>query len=508
MLGRLRAAGVLLPVFSLPSRFGIGDLGPAARRFVRLCAQSGFRYWQLLPWGPTSLQLDNSPYAALSAFAGNPLWISPEELYAIGLLRRHELLWLQPAEPSIDYPRVVAERSQLLERCYERFRTRHELQAAFEQFALQQQWWLEPWALFATIAEQVGSAHWSSWDPELRQRHPEALRRIAHRWRHRVEFHRWVQFEFFRQWEQLHQYCRAHGIALIGDLALFLAHSSADVWYWSEGFLLDAAGNPTLVAGAPPDAFAPRGQRWGHPLYNWEWHLATRFQWWCRRVAHALVMVELLRLDHFRGYAACWAVPVHAPDASVGSWLATPGDALLSALVHYCGCLPAIAEDLGTITPDVELLRIRWRLPGSRVLLFAFPAPQSSPHAPHNVEPESVLYTSVHDTAPLRAWFESAEPELRASVARYVGKPLRVSTVHWELLRFACASAAWLLIVPVQDLCGCTGRINVPGTPHMNWRWRLPPNLPTRRQWERAAELLALYGRAASEPVPQPRHAT
>jgi 4-alpha-glucanotransferase len=169
--------------------------------------------------------------------------------------------------------------------------------------------------------------------------------------------------------------------------------------------------------------------------------------------------------------------------------------------------LPAIAEDLGTITPDVELLRIRWRLPGSRVLLFAFPAPQSSPHAPHNVEPESVLYTSVHDTAPLRAWFESAEPELRASVARYVGKPLRGSTVHWELLRFACASAAWLLIVPVQDLCGCTGRINVPGTLHMNWRWRLPPNLPTRRQWERSAELLALYGRAASGPVPQPRHA-
>lgn len=497
MTERVRSVGVALPIPSLPSRWAIGDLGPAAYRFAAQLAQAGIRYWHLLPWGPTAGSLDHSPYSALSAFAGNLLWISPELLYSEGLCWRHELSSLRAYTPQIDYEAVMQERHALLLRCFEGHSRWHALEPDWERFWQEQREWLEEWALFALLRELNGGKPWYRWEVPYRERHPEALAAVRRRYARQFRFHIWVQWLFFRQLRQLSVWCRRHDVELIGDLPLFVAHDSADVWVHREYFLVEAGGELSVVAGAPPDTFNPEGQWWGQPLYRWEAHQAEEFRWWQRRVEHALQYVRWLRLDHFRGYSACWAIPAQAPTAAAGMWQAVPGRALLRALQRRWAPLPFIPEDLGTITPDVELLRRDFYLPSTRVLLFAFPEPAPNPHAPHNLEPKCVVWTSLHDTPPVRGWFRRSPERVRQEVWRYCGWRVPERVIHRELLRLALQSTAWLALLPVQDVCGYgeEAQLNRPGTRHGNWRWRLPLRMPQKRHWEVVAEMSALYGR-------------
>ncbi|GBD06546.1 4-alpha-glucanotransferase [bacterium HR21] len=495
----VRSVAVALPVSALPSRFAIGDLGPAAHAFVRQLAAAGIRYWQILPWGPTTPGLDNSPYNALSAFAGNPLWISPELLLREGICGRAELERLRPYTPRIDYEQLMEERQGLLQECFERLPRRHVLWTEFESFCEDQSEWLDVWACFASLREMHRGMPWSQWEAPYRRYHPGLLRELQRRCARRLHFHRWVQFLFFRQLELLRQWCCEHGVELIGDMPLFVAYDSAEVWAYPEYFLLADDGCPEYLSGAPPDVFNPEGQLWGHPLYRWETHRREHFRWWCQRVAHVMRFVRWLRLDHFRGYAACWAVPRGSGTAARGVWLPSPGEELLHALQRRWMPLPFLPEDLGTITPEVELLRQRFELPTMRVLLFAFPHPERSPHAPHRYSMDCVAYTSLHDTPPVRGWFTQQPEEVRRSVARYCGRRVREENVSREFLRLALQSAAWLVVVAAQDLCalGAEAQLNRPGTLHGNWRWRLPPGMPHMRQWSSLAELSTLYGRSA-----------
>ncbi len=493
-----RSAGVLLPIPSLPSRFGIGDLGPAAYRFAAQLAAAGLRYWQLLPWGPTTPALDNSPYNALSAFAGNPLWISPELLYEEGFCLRGELSRLRSYTPRVDYTALEDERMGLLQRCFEQKPRWRRMEADFEAFCFQERHWLEEWSLFALLREQHAGAPWYRWSPEARERQAEAIATLRRRFSQRLRFHAWVQWLFFRQLQRLQRWCAEHAVELIGDMPLFVAYDSADVWAHPERFLLSAEGHPEVVSGAPPDAFNPQGQRWGQPLYRWEVHQAEGFRWWRHRVSHALRFVRWLRLDHFRGYAACWAIPASAETAAQGYWMPSPGSELLRALQRFWMPLPLLPEDLGIITPDVDQLRRAFGLSSMRVLLFAFPNPASNPHAPHTYDENCVVYTSVHDTPPIRGWFRTLPESLRRSVAQYCGKSLSERTVSREFVRMALQSPAWLVIVPVQDLCalGSDAQLNQPGTATGNWRWRLPPTLPRAIHWESIAEMCSLYQRS------------
>ncbi|MCS6966347.1 MAG: 4-alpha-glucanotransferase [Candidatus Kapabacteria bacterium] len=498
MIKLARSVGVALPVPSLPSRLGVGDLGPAAYVFAERLARSGIWYWQLLPWGPTTPALGNSPYNTLSAFAGNPLWISPELLYADGLCRRVELGRLRPYAPAIEYEELTRERLAFLKACFDHTARWRRLQVDFENFCQQEAWWLEEWALFAFLREHHREAPWYQWTPEYRRCEGQALSALRRREAKQLRFHAWVQFLFFRQLKQLYQWCHGLGVELIGDLPLFVAYDSVDVWAHQTNFLLAADGRLEYVSGAPPDAFNPRGQLWGQPLYRWEHHRAEGFQWWRRRIEHLLRYVRWLRVDHFRGYSACWAVPASASDAADGQWIPVPGEELFQNLQRRWMPLPLLPEDLGTITPDVELLRLRFGLPSMRVFVFAFPEPAASPHAPHNYGSNCVVYSSVHDIPPVRGWFQQASEHIRKSLAKYCGKVLRDRTVHREVLRLVLQSAAWLVVVPVQDFCGLglEARLNHPGIAHGNWRWRLPLGLPRKRQWEELAEMCALYGRS------------
>ncbi|MCS7176172.1 MAG: 4-alpha-glucanotransferase [Candidatus Kapabacteria bacterium] len=492
-----RSLGVLLPIPALPSRWGIGDLGPSAYRFAEQLARAGVRYWQLLPWGPTTPALDNSPYNALSAFAGNLLWIGPEQLYAEGFCRRQDLTHLQPYAPQVDYAALTVERMEFLARCFERSAYWRHHSADFEEFCSRAGSWLEEWVLFAVLREHFRGAPWYEWPPEYRRLSGAQLEVIRRRHANRLEFHRWVQFLFFRQMERLRSWCLEQGVELIGDLPLFVAHDSADVWARPERFLLMPDGRPEYLSGAPPDVYNPQGQLWGQPLYRWEVHRAERFQWWMERVSHVLRYVRWLRLDHFRGYVACWAVRSGASTAAEGSWMPTPSEELFQLFQSRWMPLPFLPEDLGTITPDVELLRCRLGLPSMRVLLFAFPDPAYNPHAPHSCGENTVLYTSLHDTPPVRGWFLQAPEPVRKSVAQYCGHAVSARSVHWDFLRLALQSAAWLVVVPVQDICGlgAEAQINRPGTAQGNWRWRLSPGMPHARHWERLAEMSALFGR-------------
>ncbi len=497
MIERARSVGVALPIPSLPSRWAIGDLGPAAYGFAAQLAQAGIRYWYLLPWGPTAVALDNSPYSALSAFAGNPLWISPELLYAEGLCQRRELSSLRGYSPWIDYELVLRERSALLLRCFAQSSRWRVLEAELERFWQEQRDWVEEWALFALLRELSGGKPWYQWEAPYRERHPKAVAAVRRRYARQLRFHVWVQLLFFRQLRQLAAWCRRHGVELIGDLPLFVAHDSADVWAHREYFLLEPDGELKEVAGAPPDAFNPDGQRWGQPLYRWETHQAENFRWWQRRLEHALQYVQWLRLDHFRGYVACWAIPAEARTAATGTWRSTPGRDLLRTLQRRWMPLPLIPEDLGSITAEVELLRRDFGLSSMRVLVFAFPDPASSPHAPHTFGPECVAWTSLHDTPPVRGWFRHSSEQARRDLWRYCGWRVPERAVHRELLRLALQSAAWLVMVPVQDICGFgeEAQLNRPGTQQGNWRWRLPLGMPQRRHWDIVAEMSALYGR-------------
>ena len=468
-----RACGVLLHPTSLPGPHGCGDLGEGARRFVDWLAGAGQRWWQVLPLG--GLGPGNSPYMSTSAFAANPLLVDLEELAQRGWLEAGEL---EPGVPlpaaRVDYPSTGVWRRSRLERAAARFAQRGDAasRAAFDEFCDRNAAWLEDHALFMALEEAQHGLGWQEWPADLAARDPAALAAARARLAPQLDRWRFVQWCFDRQWRSLRAYARARGVLMFGDAPIFVAAQSADVWAHQELFDLDAAGRPAAVAGVPPDYFSPTGQRWGNPLYRWEAHAADGFGWWTARVRHALESFDLLRIDHFRGFAAHWRIPAREPTAIHGEWAPGPGAALFEAMARALGPLPIVAEDLGVITPDVDALRRRFRFPGMKVLQFAWGGDIDNPHLPHNIAQDTVVYTGTHDNDTTVGWWSGADAEQRRHLCDYLATEGR--EVHWDMVRAACASVADTAVIPLQDLLGLDGRhrMNTPGRAEGCWEWR------------------------------------
>jgi 4-alpha-glucanotransferase len=499
-----RGAGALLHVTALPSRHGIGDLGPSAFTWIDRLREAGQGWWQGLPIGPTGW--GDSPYQALSSFAGNGLLISPDRLVEDELLKASDF---DERFPSlyVDFATVVPYKQRLLETAWARFRAgaRGDLRAPFEEFCARNASWLDDYALFRALKNDYQNRHYLEWPDDLVHRRPEALaraRKDAHELMQRVCF---AQFLLSRQAEALRRHAASRGVRLIGDLPFFVSPDSSDLWANPELFLVDDARRLRAVAGVPPDAFSADGQLWGNPLYDWTALAATGFRWWIERVRALLAHVDVVRLDHFRAFAAAWHVPADAPTARAGQWVEGPGAALLEATARELGALPFIAEDLGVITPDVEQLRDELGLPGTRVLQFAFDGDPRNPHLPDNYPTNAVVYTGTHDNETTRGWYEGLPADERRRVWTTLGQPAGGSAdAVSALLAFAWTSPAALAIAPFQDVLrlGNEARMNVPGRPDGNWRWRCTIDTLEQHAFETLRDLTVDARRSAAGPDP------
>lgn len=484
-----RAAGVLLHPTSLPGRYGIGDLGDELTAFLDWAASAGMRLWQVLPLNPPGY--GHSPYGCVSSFAGNPLLISPQRLLREHLLDPEDIAEVpQLANERVEFDRVAPLKFELLRIAWRRFRDH----AALDAFAAEQRVWLDDYALFMALKEHAAGAPWWDWDRRVVRREAAALRRAREQHADAIRFWQFTQFVFFRQWAEVREEARARGIRIIGDVPIYVACDSADVWGHRELFELAPNGQPTVVAGVPPDYFSATGQRWGNPLYRWEKMRETGYRWWIARIRTNLRFADILRLDHFRGFVAYWEIPASEPTAMHGQWKPGPGLALFDALRAALGDLPLIAEDLGFITQDVHDLRKATGLPGMRILQFAF-GQNDSPHLPHRYEPHTVVYTGTHDNDTARGWFTTASQEERDAATTYLG--CTDESVSSCLIRAAYTSVAEMAIVPAQDIAdlGSEARMNLPGAEHDNWTWRLLPDALTHEHAAMLRRLGEIAGR-------------
>jgi 4-alpha-glucanotransferase len=500
-----RASGLLLHVTSLPSPYGIGDLGSSACSWVDRLHDSGQRWWQSLPLGPTGY--GNSPYQAMSSFAGNAMLISPGSLITDGLLKAGDCESSFPAD-FVDYDAVIPFKIRLLETAWTRFKAgeRKDLRPAYDEFCGQQEHWLEDYALFRALKDKYHGAYYLNWPAELVERRPAALDGARQELASQVEQVRLAQFLLFRQGDQLKAYAHSKGVRLIGDLPFFVSPDSSDVWANPELFLLDERRRPRFVAGVPPDYFSAQGQLWGNPVYNWDALRATGYQWSIDRLRALLAHVDAIRLDHFRGFAAAWHVPEGASTAQSGQWVQGPGASFFEAVSKELGHLPFIVEDLGIITPDVQSLRDQFQLPGTRVLQFAFDGHSDNPYLPHNFVTNTVAYTGTHDNAPTRQWYEELPDYQRQNLWGYLNRaPGGSVDAAPALIQLAWSSKAVLTIAPLQDLLnlGAEARMNVPGSASGNWRWRCTENMVSSPnfQWLRElTETAKRSGREVGEP--------
>ncbi|MEK6281005.1 MAG: 4-alpha-glucanotransferase [Acidobacteriota bacterium] len=508
-----RASGILLHPTSLPGRFGVGDLGPEAYAFADFLVDAGQSLWQVLPLGPTGY--GDSPYACYSAFAGNTLLISPEQLLADGLLTENDLSSMEslPAD-AVDFEKAHAAKDAILDKAYERYlhSTDTGLRVGFETFAQENASWLDDYALFRTLKTANGGVAWHEWDHSLVIRETEALVRAREELRAQIDAHKFFQFLFFKQWFALKAYCNERSVSLVGDIPIFVAHDSTDVWTNPEQFKLDPNGVPLVVAGVPPDYFSATGQFWGNPLYNWERMLADGFKWWIGRVRAALQIVDIVRIDHFRGFAACWEIPGGDKTAERGRWVEAPGRELFTAIREELGELPIIAEDLGVITPDVERLRDDFNFPGMRILQFGFSSDTKNIDLPHNYHQNVVVYTGTHDNDTTVGWFNSVAGEGSTRTAKQIQAERDLCVkylntdgkeIQWDFVRAVLASVANTAIVPLQDLLGLgnEARMNLPNSTEGNWTWRYKQNALTGDHSRRLRELTETYGRIAKREV-------
>jgi len=497
---RERKSGILLHITSLPGGFGTGDLGPSAFRFADFLDRAGQKLWQILPLTPTLIERNNSPYNSLSAFAGNPLLLSPDMLVQQGWLRRQDV----EDAPSFaggraDYARAAAFKRHILHLAWERNRSRLQGDAAFGRFLHEHACWLDDYALFMSIRRHFGGRPWHEWPRELKYRHPGALASWRDRLRDSVQEEAFGQFLFYTQWEALRMYCNERGIMVTGDMPIYVDHDSADVWARPHLFKLDGEMNPTALAGVPPDYFSETGQLWENPVYDWPAHAASGYEWWFMRMEHSLRMFDIVRIDHFRGLVAYWEVPATEETALAGRWVEAPAMEFFSRLKARFGELPIIAEDLGTITPDVREVMTRFGFPGMKLLLFAFSSSDPShPYLPHNFDHGCWVYTGTHDNNTAVGWFRNEADEYeRDRLRRYVGRKVSSRTVHTELIRLAMSSVAEACIIPMQDVLGLgeKARMNRPSTTKGNWQWRLTPSQLSDDVAERLAGMTFTYGR-------------
>jgi 4-alpha-glucanotransferase len=499
-----RASGLLLHITSLPTPYGIGDLGPAALEWIDRLAQAGQSWWQVLPLGPTGY--GNSPYSSLSSFAGNWLLISPDALVADGLLLPAEIAHVSYPESHVDYEAVSEFKNGLLQTVWANFNVRagKHLQRERAQFQHDQADWLDDYALFRAIKKKFHEASYLEWPMELVRRSPEALRWARRELAEQIDQFRLAQFLVFRQGARLREYARSRGIRLIGDLPFFVAPDSCDVWANPELFLIDANHQPFVVAGVPPDYFSEEGQLWGNPIYNWDAHRRTGYRWCIDRMRALLAHVDVIRLDHFRAFAAAWHIPAGAPNAKTGQWVPGPGGEFFRAVWQELGELPFIAEDLGLITPDVDALREQLCVPGTRVLQFAFDGRPDNPYLPHNFVHNTVVYTGTHDNDTTRGWFEDLPEDQRQNVRQYLRQPRLVNDqAAPALLQVAWSSVAALAIAPMQDLLdlGTEARMNVPGLTDGNWLWRATEEMLSGTAFQQLADLTTVCNRT---PVRKP----
>ncbi len=471
-----RRAGVLLHPTSLPA----GDFGADAYRFADFLAEAGLSVWQTLPLGPT--HEDRSPYHCLSVHAIDPGFISFERLVSRG--------WPPPGD-------VREPRRAQLARVHDWFGIHADpaARAEWQAFAAAQTLWLEDYALYRALREEQQRAPWWRWPAPLRDRDPAALAAARQRLAESIALLRFEQYVAHRQWQELKAHAGGRGVRLFGDMPIFVAHDSAEVWAHRDCFRLDAAGQPLVVAGVPPDYFSAHGQRWGNPLYDWECARTNGFQWWLARLATEFSRFDLVRVDHFRGFQACWEIPAADATAANGRWVEVPGAELFDTLIRHFDSLPLVAEDLGHITPEVHALRARYGLPGMLVLQFAFDGGPDNPYLPHNHPANSVVYTGTHDNDTTRAWFESLPPERQRRVTDYLGLP--GEAMPWPLVRAALASVARLAILPMQDILGLGRgqRSNTPGTTGGNWQWRFNWDELTEATVTKLRRLVEMYGR-------------
>jgi 4-alpha-glucanotransferase len=492
-----RASGILLHPTSLPGHFGIGDLGSTAGGFVDFLAGSGQQLWQIMPLGPTSF--GDSPYQALSAFAGNPSLISLERLVEDQYLASWDFLGAPdfPAQ-AVDYGLVIEYKQRLLRLSFENFKNQQGGQhgTEFAAFCAANRVWLDDYALFAALKEQHGGANWNNWERDIATRQPTALAHWQVALADAIQYHRYTQFQFYRQWLALKRYANGKGIGIIGDIPIFVAYDSADAWSHPELFCFDEDGHPTLVAGVPPDFFSPTGQLWGNPLYCWDVMARDGYAWWIERFRAALQQVDIIRLDHFRGFAAYWAVPAGEETAVHGRWVKGPGADLFHAVERALGRLPVIVEDLGLITGRVKALRDELGFPGMKVLQFAFSGDPDDAYLPHNYEHNCVVYTGTHDNDTTLGWWNSLDQRERARVQVYLGR--HGDDISWDLIRLALMSVADRAIFPLQDVLGIgsEGRMNTPGRTRGNWGWRISDDMLNDRVRERLRGLTEIYGRA------------
>jgi len=470
---RLRNSGVLLHISSLPSEFGVGDLGTEAYTFVDNLAQSGIKIWQILPLGPNGP--GNSPYQAYSAYAGDPILISPDKLIEWGLLSKTELKDKPSFNASIvNFEEVSAWKQKIHLKAWQTFilQAPDSFNQEYDAFLNEHNWWLSDYALYTACKEKYEDECWNKWPQEIVDRNPEVLEKLKWELNKEFEFERFQQFLFFRQWFQLKNFANSKGIQIFGDIPLYVALDSSDVWANQKMFLLDEIGMPTLVGGVPPDYFCEDGQLWGNPVFNWEELEKTGFQWWIARLYFNLHMFNLIRIDHFRGLESFWAVPAVAETAKIGQWLPAKGFELLSIMKSRQGKLPIIAEDLGIITMEVERLRDQFNLPGMKVLQFAFSSDSANEHLPHNISDNTIAYTGTHDNDTLIGWWQSIENTERKKAGEYIGR--KTGNVRQRLIELIWSSSAQTAIIPMQDILalGTEARMNIPGTATGNWGWR------------------------------------
>jgi 4-alpha-glucanotransferase len=500
-----RSSGVILHPTSLPGPDGIGDLGPEAYRWVNFMKECGFGLWQVLPLGPTGY--GDSPYQCFSAFAGNPYLVSPTLLLEDDLLSVDDLAD-RPGFPDerVDYGEVIRWKLILLERAYTSFQEAGtaELKAEMDAFQSGEASWLEDFALFMAIKESQGMVSWDNWPKPLRSRDPRALAAFRQANPEAIQRHIFRQFLFFRQWQALHEYANVQGIQIIGDIPIFVAYDSADVWAHPELFYLDKEGRPTFVAGVPPDYFSPTGQLWGNPIYKWNVHRESSYAWWIERIRSTLKLVDFLRLDHFRGFAGYWEIPAGMPTAEVGRWAPGPGAGLFEAIRAALGGLPIIAEDLGEITPDVIELRDSLGLPGMKILQFAFQTDPNDPFLPHNYPSNCVAYTGTHDNDTTLGWYASAPTRETDFCRRYLARS--GEDIAWDMIRAIWSSVASFTLAPMQDFLslGAEARMNLPGRPGGNWTWRLEPDALTEELTARIQDNNYMYSRVAGQELAEP----
>jgi 4-alpha-glucanotransferase len=495
-----RGSGILLHISSLPSAYGIGDLGPRAYDFVDLLRDAGQSFWQVLPLNPTELAQANSPYSSISAFAGNQLMISPDFLVKNKLIKKKDLEPVPSfSQHEVIYPDVIKYKIRVLEKAYKTFKAKSK-NDSYKEFCLEHNDWLEDYALFVALKSENNGKPWCDWDIRLRDRDREAVKEAAVRLKDKIEKEKFYQYIFYRQWHSLKKYCNEKGIQVIGDIPVYVTYDSVDVWKSPEIFKLDNQKKPLSVAGVPPDYFSRTGQLWGNPVYNWHAFKKTQYAWWISRIEHCLKLYDIIRIDHFRGLVAYWEIPSVEKTATNGKWVEVPVEDFLDTLYRRFYNLPLIAEDLGFITPDVREIIARYKLPGMKILLFAFGENNPKhPYLPHNFTKNCVVYTGTHDNNTIRGWFEKeATPDDISRLEQYIGYAVSTDNVNWALIRLAMMSMADIAIVPMQDILGLgeSARMNKPSVASGNWQWRFEEELFTAEIKERLLRLAKIYGRA------------